>query len=408
WESSAGEIDERARRLHDAAVAARAPFHDLVLSRPGRGGEPTLVAVSGAPIFDRQGRFRGYRGVARDITLQKRAEREIAEAKRFLDALINAIPTPVLVKDDRHRFIAANASFCDFFRNPAEQILGKTDYDFFASEDAAFYQETDDQALAGAAPVEYERPYAIGKDIRWMLVRKSALPRPDGSRVVVLVLIDVTERRAAEERLRASEQRFRSLTELSADWYWEQDAELRFTFFSAGTSGKTITPPEELIGKTRFDLDIEWESPEVREQHRLALAAHLPFKDLVSGARRSGRYALVRGEPMFDAQSRFCGYRGTAADITDRRLARQRIARLKDMYAAMSEANGAIVHSRNPEELFAAICRVAVAYVHFVFVSIALIDFKTGLVETAASAGDDKGHARRFIASTDRKSTRLN
>ena len=326
---------------------------------------------------------------------------EIAEAKRFLDALIDAIPTPVLVKDEHHRYIAANASFCDFFRNPVEQILGKTDYDFFAEQDAAYYQETDDQALSGAVLVEYERPYTIGDDVRWMLVRKSALTRPDGSPVVVLVLIDVTERHAAEERLRASEQRFRSLTELSADWYWEQDAELRFRFFSAGTSGKTITPPEELIGKTRFDLDIEWESPEAREQHRLALAAHLPFRDLVFRDRRSGRYAVVRGEPMFDAQGRFSGYRGTAADITDRRLARQRIARLKDMYAAMSEANGAIVHSRNSEELFGAICRVAVAYVHFVFVSIALIDFKTGLVETVASAGDDKGHAKRFIASTD-------
>jgi diguanylate cyclase (GGDEF)-like protein/PAS domain S-box-containing protein len=341
WEADANDVDEEARRAHDAAVVARAPFRDIVMSHHNTGAEPSLVSISGAPLFDRDGRFRGYRGIARDITLQKRAEREIEEAKRFLDALINAIPTPVLVKDEQHRYIAVNPSFCGFFRNPAEQILGKTDYDFFAPQDAAFYQQTDDEALGGRSPVKYERPYTIGEDIRWMLVRKSALTRPDGSRVVVLVLIDVTERRAAEEQLRASEQRFRSLTELSADWYWEQDADLRFTFFSAGTTGKTITPLAELIGKTRFELDIEWESAAARDQHRQALAARLPFKDLVFRDRHNGRCALVSGEPVFDANGAFTGYRGVARDVTAQQQAEQALreseTRFRDFAAAAGE-----------------------------------------------------------------------
>ena len=106
---------------------------------------------------------------------------ELGEGKHFLDALINAIPAPVLVKDQQHRYIAVNPSFCRFFGNRIEDILGKTDYDFFAPEDAAYYQETDLRALAGGPPVEYEHRYTVSAGKRWMLVRKSALTRPDGS-----------------------------------------------------------------------------------------------------------------------------------------------------------------------------------------------------------------------------------
>ena len=338
------------------------------------------------------------------ITLQQRAEREIAETKRFLDALIAAIPTPVLVKDEQHRYIGVNASFCQFFRNPAEQILGKTDFDFFAPEDAAFYQQTDDEALSGNAPLAYERPYTIGDDIRWMLVRKSALTRPDGSRVVVLVLIDVTERRAAEQQLRDSETRFRALTQLSSDWYWEQDEQFRFRPIAGAPGHPIVAQLQEHIGRVLRDL-LAHSAPETQwAEHRARLHAHLSFHELELACRLPDEaivHMSLNGEPMVDAGGRFCGYRGTATDITERKLAQQRIARLKDMYAAMSEANGVIVHTRSQEELFTAICRIAVEYAHFVFVRIALVDAKTGLAETVASAGEDKGYARRLVVSTD-------
>ena len=112
-----------------------------------------------------------------------------------------------------------------------------------------------------------------------MIVRKSGLTRPDGSRVVMLLLIDVTQRREAEARVRASEERFRSLTHLSSDWYWEQDAQLRFTFVSAHREIDTSVTLAHVIGKTRFELDVDWESDALREQHSQALLQRLPFKD---------------------------------------------------------------------------------------------------------------------------------
>jgi diguanylate cyclase (GGDEF)-like protein/PAS domain S-box-containing protein len=333
-------------------------------------------------------------GVDRTAPADRSAEHHPAPAAAppFLDALIDAIATPILVKDDRHRYLAANAAFCAFFRRVREDILGRTDYDFFNADDSAFFQATDRQALDGGH-VEYERTYVLDGHTRGMSVRKTALTRADGSRVLVLLMIDITELRDAAERLRASEERLRSLAALSADWYWEQDADLRYTFLSAGPHGKTLMLADEILGRTRFEVDLDWPSPAAREAHRQQLEAHQPFRDLLVVDRRTGRQALVSGEPVFDGAGRFTGYRGVGRDVTEQKRAEQRIARLRDLYAAMTEANDSIIHSHDLATLLPAICRIAVDYGHFVFASVGMLDPATGWVETVACAGEDRGQA---------------
>ena len=72
-----------------------------------------------------------------------------------------------------------------------------------------------------------------------------------------------TERRRAAERMRRSEERFRSLTQLSADWYWEQDEQFRFTEISPAFQAATAVEPSEALGKRRWELPFEGrDSPE--------------------------------------------------------------------------------------------------------------------------------------------------
>jgi PAS domain S-box-containing protein len=119
--------------------------------------------------------------------------------------------------------------------------------------------------------------------------------------------------------LRESEARFKSFTELSSDWYWEQDASGNFTQVSG--------PALEMLGIKEGDMPgansaalIGWNDEE-RAQLDANIASRRPFLDFVYSRKKADgtiQYLQVSGEPMFDSASRFTGYRGIGMDVTHR------------------------------------------------------------------------------------------
>jgi len=130
-------------------------------------------------------------------------------------------------------------------------------------------------------------------------------------------------RTQAERELRQSEARFRSLTGLSSDWYWEQDEEFRLTFMSSRFVERTGIDPAPFIGRTRWDeparnlTEADW------ARHKAQLARHEPFFDFEmerAGPDGNSVWLSVTGEPVFEGD-KFRGYRGVGTDITDRKRA---------------------------------------------------------------------------------------
>jgi PAS domain S-box-containing protein len=120
--------------------------------------------------------------------------------------------------------------------------------------------------------------------------------------------------------LRASEERFQRLTELSSDWYWEQDANGRFTRVSG--------PALEMLGIRGAgapELAAEGAGPSWNERERAELDANIanrrPFIDFVYrriNADGSEQVLQVSGEPVFGPSGRYTGYRGIGMDVTER------------------------------------------------------------------------------------------
>lgn len=147
----------------------------------------------------------------------------------------------------------------------------------------------------------------------------------------------VQERTSA---LRESEARFKSFTELSSDWYWEQDTQGQFT--------KVSGPVFEMLGIEAGDApdsagDAQpagrWNAAE-RAQLDANIAARRPFLDFIYSRRNADgtkQYLQVSGEPMFDSASRFSGYRGIGMDITERMRPEQECLRFRSAMGVIDQ-----------------------------------------------------------------------
>ncbi len=134
------------------------------------------------------------------------------------------------------------------------------------------------------------------------------------------VLEQTVLERTAE--LSASEARFRRLTELSSDWYWEQDDKGHFTKVYGPVLEMLGIRTGEAQGEAREDQGALWKETR-RGILEANLAARRPFLDLVYSRTKpdgSLQYLMVSGEPMFDPSGRFIGYRGIGKDVTDSML----------------------------------------------------------------------------------------
>ena len=131
--------------------------------------------------------------------------------------------------------------------------------------------------------------------------------------------------RQREVALRESEGRFRDLTEMSSDFYWESDAEHRLTkrTESKREAAESVFREASSIGKRRWEISYLSPDESGWQKHRALLDAHLPFRDFeISRLRVNGaeHHISVSGNPVFNASGEFTGYRGVGADITVRKL----------------------------------------------------------------------------------------
>ena len=169
-------------------------------------GEVRWYETTKRPIRDASGQATHLLGVATDITERKQAQESLAYESNLLRTLIDVLPDCIYVKDTASRFLIANIAVGHLMgADRTEDLVGKTDFDFFPPELAAQYY-TDEQIImqSGQALVNQEEPTVGPTNVRrWLSTTKVPLRNSEGKIIGIVGMgRDITERKQAEEELR--------------------------------------------------------------------------------------------------------------------------------------------------------------------------------------------------------------
>jgi PAS domain S-box-containing protein len=267
----------------------------------------------------------------RDITERKRAEAELFETKERFRVLSESSLTGIyLIENGRFGYI--NPAFAKMFGYTAEEVVNKLGPpDLVHPDDRLLVMENIRRRSEGEVEeVRYE--------FRGLRKDGSAFPAQvhgraiehNGKPAILGTILDNTQRQQAEQELRESEERFRTLVQFSFDVYWESDAQHRFIRQEFGAGVADAPAPGSEIGKTRWQVPYLEPDEEAWRKHRETLDAHLPFRDfeLARPTPDGGkRYVSVSGLPIFDKTGCFVGYRGVGRHITERKKVEEALRR---------------------------------------------------------------------------------
>jgi PAS domain S-box-containing protein len=316
------------------------------------------LAVEGdlAGVFGLQHAERGAFTCELTALLQRLADNisfalENLQREERYRTVVNSANEGILVYDRALNIVAANAAAERILGVPAERLIGQPGFTSLfpcVREDGAPLPDEERPARVTVRTGQGLTGYVVGiaregRPVTWLSVNTAFLRRADeqNSYGVVSTISDITARRAAELALRESEERFRNLTELSTDWYWEQDESLRFTRLYGGVFARIGIDPQALIGRYRWDLDdVDTDTAEWRA-HRAALERREPFRDFEYSMVLPGGewgHLSVSGHPVFDESGAFRGYRGTGRDITARKRVEEELRRFRAALDASGDA----------------------------------------------------------------------
>jgi len=213
WElQNPGSLPEKAWRQHREMLERHEPFSDFVYMTQDNAGEMRYLSVTGEPIFDAQGEFKGYHGIGKDITDKARAQKELEDSEQRYRMLFDIHPRPMWVVENKTlRFLAVNQGAVDHYGYSREEFLSMTAEQLRPPEDIAqLLKDFQDPSRSYMQRVARHRK-KNGEQINVEIVSFNLTF--DGRPARLGVINDVTERLKAEQQARELEQRYRALLE---------------------------------------------------------------------------------------------------------------------------------------------------------------------------------------------------
>ncbi|HVF55138.1 MAG TPA: PAS domain S-box protein [Pyrinomonadaceae bacterium] len=307
-----------------------------------KDGSIRYVLINSNVMWGEGGKFVHTRCFTRDITARKRAEEALLESEKQLQLITDSAPVFITYCDAEMRFRFVNKGYADRFGMSPKEIVGKRIEEVVGADAFETFREYVEAALAGqAVGFEAEIPY---KSIGRHFMRAEYVPHfgDDGEiRGFVAVISDITDRKQAEEAVRESERRYRSLAEAMPLIVWTARDDGYFDYYNNRWFEYTGTTLEETEGWGWQRVVHPDDAERCIRQWATAVMTgreyyiEYRFRRASDGAYR---WHLGRAKPMRDAAGRIMRWFGTATDIHDQKQAEEALRYLAEAGALLASS----------------------------------------------------------------------
>jgi PAS domain S-box-containing protein len=290
-------------------------------------------------------------GSHEDITDRKAAEEELARERHLLHTLLDNLPDAIFFCDTANRVIRINKALADLFglEGPAKAV-GKTHFDFLSAEVARQLTEENQEIIRTGHPIlaKEDKVLVPGGRRLWLSRTKMPFRDRDGNIIGTFgVIRDITERRKANDTLRQSEERYRSVVAAMQHGILLLDADGGIRECNAAAERILGLSAEQLTG--RMPLDPRWRavhadgSPFPGEEHppMVTLRTGRPCAGVVLGVYKPDgtlTWVTVNAQPLFQADGRTpAGVVASFEDVTDRKRTEERLRQTAERLACCEQ-----------------------------------------------------------------------
>ena len=321
------DVRELVRSFYESlAVEPRLSFYEHEVACPD--GRILWMQWVDAPIFDGEGRLLEFLSAGRDVTQERDTITQLKDGEERFRTFMSQLPALAFIKDKNSRILFTNAYMNELMGS--QDWIGRDALANLPAEVAARIMADDRRVIEGGRPVVIEEAISVKSgETRIFETRKFPIGREAKPPLLGAISVDITEKKRAEEALRESEERYRTLAEASHDFIFVLDRNDCFAYVNSAAEAVTGKQPEELIGRPRSSLEVP---PDMlarqKEANEIVFATGEPLFV-------EGQYLLGKGErpawhnvtlvPLKDGRGGVRALLGVARDVTESRERAQRL-----------------------------------------------------------------------------------
>jgi len=299
-------------------------------------GSTIWISESARVVRDTDGNVLYYEGTVEDITDRKRAEEALRESEILYHSLVESLQQNLFRKDREGRFTFANSRFCESLGLTLDQLVGRTDADFFPAELAAKYQADDQKVMTAGQTFEtVEEHPGLDGSTTYVQVVKTPLMDPEGGVLGVQGMFwDVTERHRIEDALAYERNLLRGLIENMPDAIYFKDRQSRFLRISSAMARRFgLKDPEAAIGKSDFDFFATEHAQAAYEDEQWIIRTGKPIigkPERETWSVGKDTWVLTTKMPLRNQDGEILGTFGISKDISALKQAEAALAETRD------------------------------------------------------------------------------